>query len=212
MPSERGGRPSRGFVTEETRALLVPASALRSSAPGCFLFSLVGVTSFPLSLVECLFAAAPLWEKGSGFSKNDISRKCPHLPDILDRHGPRNVSDNPRQNLTPSLRRRKKYDFWCTHMSLSVEQVPFTNTELTPTPLHITRANRRAVSAAAGGGSGGDHALSSAGRQASGGNPAYPARDDGGGDGDRGGVGGLLRPRPRGGAPAEPTTPVPVGR
>ncbi|CAB1120148.1 unnamed protein product [Ectocarpus sp. CCAP 1310/34] len=65
------------------------------------------------------------------------------------------------------------------------------------------KANRRAVSAAAGGGGGGEALESGAGRRASGGGPASLSHDGGGGQ---------SRSRSKGGAPAEPTTPVPVGR
>ncbi|CAM9143750.1 unnamed protein product [Ectocarpus fasciculatus] len=65
------------------------------------------------------------------------------------------------------------------------------------------KASRRAVSAAAGGGGGGEALASGAGRRASGGGPASLSHEGGG---------GRSRPRPKGGAPAEPTTPVPVGR
>ncbi|CAM9098373.1 unnamed protein product [Ectocarpus sp. 4 AP-2014] len=66
-----------------------------------------------------------------------------------------------------------------------------------------TKASRRAVSAAAGGGGGGEALESGAGRRASGGGQASLLHDGGG---------GRSRSRPKGGAPAEPTTPVPVGR
>lgn len=77
----------------------------------------------------------------------------------------------------------------------------------------IFRASRRAVSATAGGGGGGSSSGAVLSNRAGGGQVSErgdPASSSHGGDG--GGGGGRSRSRPRGGAPAEPTTPVPVGR